>query len=233
MPKMKIVSYNISSCSQKKVDELLNLQADIYVAPEISCNEEINLPSGFEMAWNGLKWTNSKGAGVSKGLGVIWKKESAFVPEWHNPNLNYAIPLLCNDILVLGIWPTKDKKLPEQSYSQIARNILESYEPHFKPKTIITGDFNLFFGNGKNRDADIVPINDFLESNGFKSLYHKTTGESFGSESKTTYFHQFKETQPFFLDYTYSNFSVKNYELLPWNKEFSDHVGQVIKIEDL
>ena len=227
---MKIISYNINSCSKEKVGKLLEKQADIYVVSEISCKEELALPGEFEMEWNGLKWKDANGRNQSKGLGIVYKKGQATVPEWYGSNLKYAIPLLCNDILILGIWPTKDKERPDQSYTQIAKDILECYAPHFREKTLIIGDFNLFCKKDKNTDADILQINKFLVSENFSSLYHKKTGEDFGAESEPTYYHQFKEAQPFFLDYTYSNFEVKDYELLDFGRKFSDHVGQVVEI---
>ena len=65
------------------------------------------------------------------------------------------------------------------------------------------------------------------------SVYHEKTDKAFGDETEQTYFHQFKEENPFFLDYTYythKNLQIKKYELLPWDKELSDHRGQVSEI---
>jgi len=45
-----------------------------------------------------------------------------------------------------------------------------------------------------------------------------------------TYFHQFKKSNPFFLDYTFTNVSVLDYELCRWEENVSDHVAQVILI---
>lgn len=36
--------------------------------------------------------------------------------------------------------------------------------------------------------------------------------------------------KPFFLDYAYTNLSVKSFNLLPWDKEMSDHVGMELVI---
>ena len=65
---------------------------------------------------------------------------------------------------------------------------------------------------------------------GFKSAYHQKTGELLGKESRATYHHLFKEESKFFLDYAFSNVPIKDFRLFEWNKEISDHVGQLIEI---
>ena len=188
---------------------------------------EIQSHKDYEVMWS----ENSKEGKLQKGLGIIWKKGNAYMPAWYNENLRFAIPLFYKDFLIIGLWPTKQKENKDESYKKIATEILQYYAPYFTEKTIITGDFNLFYKDEtSNKDANLLPVNELLESYGFKSVYHWIKQENFGQESAATYYHQFKKEQPFFLDYTYLNFPVKNYELLSWNKEISDHVGQVIEI---
>lgn len=62
---MKIVSYNINTCTQKKIELLFRNDADVYVVPEIAREDKIKLPDGYEMKWIG------DGSFPSKGLGVI------------------------------------------------------------------------------------------------------------------------------------------------------------------
>ena len=38
---MKIVSYNIRGCTQQKVNMLFEMNADVYVVPEIACSDKI------------------------------------------------------------------------------------------------------------------------------------------------------------------------------------------------
>lgn len=219
--KMKIIAYNISSCTQKKLDELYKQEADVYVIPEMA--RDVKIPDGYFMKWAG----NNK----SKGLGIIFN--NAVVPECYDENLPYAIPLRYEDLFILAFWPTKIDK--NESYTQIATHILNHYSTQLKSRdSIVTGDFNLYHKNDKpNKDADILVIDKLLQSFGMKSIYHELRGESFGNETKKTYFHQFKEDNPFFLDYTYythENLKITKYELLPWDAKFSDHRGQVIEL---
>lgn len=164
---MKIVSYNINTCTQKKIELLFRNDADVYVVPEIAREDKIKLPDGYEMKWIG------DGSFPLKGLGVIWKKGRGEVPKWYDKTLHYAIPVFVDDILILGIWPTKlDKR---ESYTQIAKDILDHYSKQIKEnKTIVTGDFNLYLKEEKkNKDADLQPINELLKSLGLTSVYHE------------------------------------------------------------
>ncbi len=227
---MKIISYNINSCNQAKVDQIFKENADVYVVPEIANQEKIKLPDDFKMEWAGdINYP-------SKGLGIIWRKDKGEVADWYAPNLHYAIPLVYDGVLILGFWPTKIEKA--EKYSQIAMKILEHYSDHLKQKPcIITGDFNLYHKeDNKNKDADLTPVNDLLLSNNFISVYHHQKNETPGHETKYTYNHQFKKENPFFLDYTYTNSinMIKNYDFIDlsgkFEKTFSDHVGQIIEV---
>ena len=103
---MKILSYNISSCTQQKLDELFKQNADVYVIPEMA--RDVKIPNGYFMKWAG-KYS-------SKGLGIIFN--NAYVPDCYDESLPYAIPLRYEDLFILAFWPTKIDK--NESYSHIA-----------------------------------------------------------------------------------------------------------------
>lgn len=230
---MKILSYNISTCKQWKVDRLLEIDADIFVVPEMACTEQVAIPEGYEMAWNGIKWEYGEDL-KSKGLGIIWKKGCGVIPEWYNPELTFAIPLICNGTLVLAFWPTKRKGVSDQmKYPQIAQILIEEYKPHFAENpTVIIGDFNCYVNQSDytKKYGDILRINEILEYAGLHSVYHKQTGEKFGEETHPTYFHLFKPELPFMLDYAYTNIKVKSFSLLQPDLKMSDHVGLCLEI---
>ena len=109
---------------------------------------------------------------------------------------------------------------------------LQEYEPYLNnPPTIISGDMNIYKGqSGATKRYSVEAIFEFIQSLGYTSVYHQKTGEELGKESKPTFYYLFKESAPFFLDYTFTNVEVKYYELLSWDKTISDHVGQMIEI---
>lgn len=140
---MKIVAYNISYCTQQKLNELYKQETDVYVIPEIA--RDVKIPDGYFMKWTG----NNK----SKGLGIFFN--NAVVPDCYDERLPYAIPLRYKDLFILAFWSTKIEK--SESYTKIASRILNHYSSELKVRdSIITGDFNLYHKNDKpNKDADV------------------------------------------------------------------------------
>lgn len=226
---MKILSYNINRSNQTKVDKVLAMDADIMVLPECAVQSQIQLPQGYEMTWMGLAsicdW---------KGLGVIWKDNIKIsVAPWFNEEHKYILPLLVNDdLLLIAAWPTIITGI-KKTYPQILLETLKEYESHIrKYPTLICGDYNCFTNQSgvSKKTGTFEQCIDYMDSLGLHSLYHTLTGEMYGKETKATYFHQFKEDMPFFIDYVFTNMNVLSYELCSWDKELSDHCPQMIEL---
>lgn len=222
---MKIIAYNISLSNQKKIDRILEYDADVYILPEIACTSSISLPEGYRMEWTGdLPY---------KGLGVIWKSSlNVEVPKWFNPKLNYFLPLIIDGILIVAAWPTTTAQNSPMKYPEIAMKALQEYAPYIKQlPTIISGDMNCYKGqSGETKQFSIQAICDFLGEMNLVSVYHDMTGEALGNESCATYCHQFKKNQPFFIDYTFSRIPIKSFKIGEWDSAISDHVPQFIEI---
>lgn len=222
---MKILTYNIGLSSQEKIDKILKNEADVYVLPEMACKAQVKLPDNYKMEW--------MGDFPHKGLGVIWKSDmKAEVPGWFNPKYQYFLPLLIDNKLILASWPTTTEQNKPMKYPQIAMVALQEYAPYIKEyPTVITGDMNCYKGqSGETMQYSIQAILSFQEKMGLVSAYHDRTGEALGCETKATYYHQFNESLPFFLDYTFSNIPIKSYKLGEWDRMLSDHVPQFIEI---
>ena len=129
-------------------------------------------------------------------------------------------------------WPTTTEQNKPKRYPQIALEALMDYEPYINEHpTVIIGDMNCYKGqSGETKEFSIQVIFDLMEEWGFKSAYHHKTGEALGKESLTTYHHLFKEESRFFLDYAFTNIPIKDFHLFEWDREISDHVGQLIEI---
>lgn len=222
---MKILSYNINKFTQEKLDKILQCDADVFILPEVACPSMVQLPDGYGMVWTGdIDF---------KGLGVIWKSElKAEVPEWFNPEHQYFLPIMIEGKLILAVWPTTTEKNSPKKYPQIAMEALQEFAPHLREyPAVIAGDMNCYKGqSGETKLYSIEAIFDFLKSLGYASVYHTQTGEALGKESTSTYYHQFKESSPFFIDYTFTNINVKSYHLMEWDREVSDHVAQIFEI---
>lgn len=223
---MKILSYNINKCTQEKIDKVLAMNADIMVLPECARYDEIKLPQGFSMEWigdNAVSW---------KGLGVIWRTQhEVIIAPWYNCEHKYILPLIVDRrFLLFATWPTKVLN-GKQSYPQILLDALKEYQQYIQSyPTLMCGDFNCYTGQSgvSKATGTFEQCIEFLESNKLFSLYHERTGEEFGKESKATYYHQFKENKPFFIDFAFANIQIFAYELGKWDKEMSDHCPQMI-----
>ena len=222
---MKILAYNINKSTQEKLDKVLQMEADVFILPEVACPSMVQLPEGLEMVWTGDI--------DHKGLGVIWKSEyKVEVPDWFNPEHRYFLPLLIDDKLIMAAWPTMMEQNKTKHYPQILMEALHEYEPYLKKyQTVISGDMNCYKGQSRaTKQFSIEAIFDYLKSLGYTSAYHDKTGESLGNETTPTFYYLFKENAPFFLDYTFTNVQVKSYDLLEWDRGFSDHVGQMMTL---
>lgn len=222
---MKIISYNINLFNQQKIERILQYDADIYIIPEIACSSRVTLPEGYHMEWTGDI--------PHKGLGIIWKSSvKVEIPTWFNPEHRYFLPLMVENKLIIAAWPTTTKHNSPMKYPEIAMKAFQEYAPYIKQfPTIITGDMNCYKGqSGETKQYSIQAICDFLRNMNLISAYHDMKGETLGNESCATYYHQFKETQPFFIDYTFSSIPLKSYHLGEWDKDLSDHVPQIIEI---
>ena len=221
---MKILSYNIHHCTQEKIDKVLSMGADIMVLPECACQEQVTIPAEYEMEWTGVY--------ENKGLGVIWRKEHEVVmAPWYNEQHKYMLPFIVDRRFVLiAAWPTKVEG-GLQSYPQILLECLKEYQQYISQyPTLICGDYNCYIGQGDARKStgtfeDCISL---LQECGLYDLYHERTGESFGKESKATYYHLYKENMPFFLDYAFTNMKPFAYEIGKWDRDMSDHCPQMI-----
>ena len=218
---MRLLSYNINRFSQEKSDKVIQIEADVYILPELANKSLVRLPAGYNMEWVGNF--------DFKRLGVIWKSGlKVEIPKWFNSKHEYMLPVIIDGILVIAAWPTKTERNNPKSYPQIAFAAICEYTPYFEQyPVIITGDLNCYKGQSREtKKYNISSIVYFLSSLGLVSVYHQLTGEVIGEESTATYYHQFKKDLPFFLDYTFTNIPIKEYRLMDWDGEVSDHVAQ-------
>lgn len=215
------MAYNVSWCKQEKIDWLVSHEdVDAFIIPECGNEENIMIPKGFQFFWMGEYAT--------KGLGVITRDGmKSELASWYNANLRYALPIIVEEkYLLLAIWPTKLTK--SESYIDICLAILDEYKDKItKYPTIIIGDYNII-SNKKESE----PIFDWMKTHHLHSAHHLFRDEKIGKESQPTYYHQYKETAPFFLDYAFTNQEVKNYKLFSWDESqrMSDHVPLMVEI---
>lgn len=216
---MKIISFNVSWCSQKKIDWLISHDdIDIFVVPE--CAKNIMLPNEFNFFWIG---NDDK-----KGLGVLSRNRCEVeLPIWYDKDFHYAIPMIVEEkYFLLAVWPTKLQ--PSDSYMEICFQILKYYENKISLfPTLIIGDFNII---SYQKNAKL--LFEWRHDHKLESIHHIFRNEKLGNESLPTYYHQYKENAEYFIDYAFSSFDVKDYKLFGWNEtgRMSDHVPLEVEI---
>lgn len=226
---MKIISYNIAKCTQNKIDLVLCMGADLYILPECAEHKRIVLPKGYTMLWAGDEDM------PQKGLGVIWKEPLSVHVAKEYRKIKHHLPLIIENDgcrkFILACWPTIWKE--RKTYPQLLLEALHAYKSYFEMlPSLAIGDFNCYVGqNGVKKETgtfeDCIKV---FEMHRMKSVYHEQNKEKFGKESKATYNWRYKETYPFFLDYTFSNVAVRSYVIGEWKKEISDHCPQFIEL---
>ena len=202
-----------------------------FVVPECADKEHISIPDGYNFYWTGQIAT--------KGLGVFVNEEcNHCIPSWYDPTLSYAIPVIIeNEYLLLAVWPTLDKvNRSQMTYIDLLLEILEHYKEYIAQyKTLIIGDYNII-SNPKRKQGNnqrSTQIFDWMEQNGLRSAHHSVLNEEYGCESAPTYYHLYKESQPFFIDYAFTNAYIVLYSLYSWDEteRMSDHVPIEIEIK--
>jgi len=228
---MKIISYNTYKCSQSKIDHILAMGGDLYILPECSNQKHITLPEGYDMLWCGDDDL------TEKGLGVIWNTRLTVqvIPEYRK--IKHLLPLIVNGAgfpkFILASWPTvwKEKK----TYPQLLLEALKEYSFYLdRFPSMVIGDFNCYVGQSgvKKSTGTFEDCIAEMESHCLRSMYHELTGESFGTETTPTFYWQFNQEKPFFLDYSFSSIEPKTFAIGEWEREISDHRPLLIEIED-
>ena len=195
---MKIVTWNCNLNLEKKFDLLQSLTPDIAIIQECEKLEE-NHFSNCKYFWCG---ENEK-----KGLGILVFNRSAKLDNIHNDKLIYFLPVIADDIKILGVWAYNHRAIKFgdncSGYTSDAINHYSNWLS-FNEKIIISGDFNnsVIWDKG-NKENNFSNINSKLNSLGLKSSYHEYTNEKFGEESKGTLFHTKKQNKPYLIDYIY------------------------------
>ena len=99
---------------------------------------------------------------------------------------------------------------------------------------MVVGDFNCYIGQSGVRKStgtfeDCIA---YMESHGLRSLYHDKTKENFGEESTPTFYWQFNQEKPYFLDYAFSSLKPVSFKIGEWNREISDHRPLIIELDE-
>lgn len=208
---MKIVTWNCNGALRKKFENLLNLNADLYIIQECEKPEETQHKEYINWAKNHLWIGNTR----NKGLGIFAADYISIKPlNWSNIYKDHTVKhflpcLINNDFELLGVW-THQNNSPNFGYIGQLWKYLQ-VNKHNLNKTIIAGDLNsnVIWDEWDRwwNHSDVVKE---LGELGIESLYHKFTNEEQGKETNPTFFLQRKLEKPYHIDYIFSSQEFSN-----------------------
>lgn len=199
---MRIVSWNCNGALRNKLHRLQSLNADLCIIQE--CEDPIRSSSAAYQSWaqNHL-WV---GTNKNRGLGVFAKPEVQLeaIPLASEP-LELFLPCKINgSINLLAAW-TREANSPTFRYIGQLWKFLQKHEHFLNAEySALIGDLNSnacwdVWDRWWNH-SDVVRQ---LAETGLSSLYHFSTSERQGSESKPTFYMHRKLEKPYHIDYAF------------------------------
>jgi exodeoxyribonuclease III len=187
----------------RKLDALLALRPDIAVLSEVASPARLRLKAR-QLDELPIVWV---GDNPHKGLAVMSFTGSSLVLDASYRNSNrYIAPVHVNGrkpFRLLAVWDHNDRSEGlNKRPGPLLRALDDSAEFWQGADVVVAGDFN---NNPRwdkpNGPNNMVRIADELMARSLVSLYHQQTGESFGAETCSTYWHYRKN--PYHIDYIF------------------------------
>lgn len=219
---MKIVSWNCEGKFREKYQQILELDADIYVIQECENPEKYGGKEYRDTLANSF-WI---GKYQYKGLAVFTTRPDIKLEllDWEGKDKRLFLPIRVNDTFtLLGVWAC-DPYIRE-FYDYKALN-----EERMTEELIMIGDFNSSAvfdkkhpGAGKSHSIVVKQ----LQEKGIEDIYHHLTGEKQGQEKCPTFFLAKHLDCPYHIDHCFSNpknvSSMKIHTRYDWLRK-SDHL---------
>ncbi|WP_296874680.1 endonuclease/exonuclease/phosphatase family protein [uncultured Methanobrevibacter sp.] len=223
---LKIVSWNCNGKFREKFNEIIDLEADIYVIQECEDPAQSTEEEYKEFAGDNYFWTGNL---HYKGLGIFAKDDVKLERIEDNGEFQHFIPVRVNDEFnLLGVWAMS-------KYVEMIHDYFDANEELFDENLVMCGDFNsnVRFNGHHPKAKNHTVLDEKLVSKGLKSVYHEITDDEQGCEKSKTFFQARHLNNPFHLDFVYAAENVvKDFEILDHYRwvTVSDHLPLVFKI---
>ena len=216
---MKIVSWNCNGKFREKFQDILELDADIYVIQECENPAESSCVEYTNFAQNYL-WIGEQ---KSKGLGVF-ARDSVRIKEnyWEKFCLRNFLSVNVNNCFdLVAVWACSP--YIEEYYIYQSINIV-----YYNDNTIIIGDFNSnAIWDKKHGVRTHSAIVRQLNEIGICSAYHYYTNEAQGSETVPTFYLYRHFDKPYHIDHCFTaSKNIHSYHVVNSSRwlEKSDHM---------
>lgn len=251
---MKIVTWNCNGALRKKTEQLSKLNADIYIVQE--CEDPAQSTKAYQ-EWAGkYLWI---GESKNKGIGIFPKHGNDIEPllwsgsfaikglhsssrslTWKTKDLKLFLPFTLNDeFTILAVWTKGNSENQAFAYMGQLWKYLQIHRTDLTGNdTILIGDLNSNSQWDKeDRWWSHTDVVNELSEIGLNSMYHLSTNELQGFESKPTFYHHRRKEKAYHIDYVFasnnlaqtSNVTVGAFE--DWI-EVSDHMPLTMMISE-
>lgn len=232
---MKIVTWNCNGALRKKFEQLILLDADIYVIQECEDPEKCINQKYKDWASNYLWIGNNK----NSGLGVFAKREIKIEPlNWDALGLQSFIPFkVNNEFTVLAVW-TKQANSPTFQYIGQLWKYLQAHSSKLNlSKSIVCGDLNSnTYWDKWDRWWNHSDVVNDLAQIGIFSIYHHINNIEHGKELIPT-FYLYRNLERFYhIDYAFASTKLltsAKFEIGEFHNwiSLSDHMPVIFEID--
>ncbi|PIO83429.1 hypothetical protein BSQ39_07595 [Loigolactobacillus backii] len=188
---MQVFFWNCNGALRKKLAVVLRTPADLYIIAEAERSAPWSeLLSGYDS-----QYVNEYGD--KKGI-LIFSKIAPFkLLDWPTHRIHYAIPILFEGQLVIGVWI-------KGNYVEDLYTYLDCHFKQLDAETLIVGDFNSnVIWDKSHYPRSHTELNQLLAQKGLTSYYHQKYAEKFGQETRATFYLWHHRDRPFYIDYVY------------------------------
>ena len=205
---MKIVSWNCNGALRKKHDAIDRLEPDLLIVQE--CEDPERSTKAYQSWAGNYLW---RGDDKNKGIGVFARSELALTRlEWQDDGLQLFLPCNVNDqFVLLAVW-TKHANSPDFRYIGQLWKYMQLHKAEMEgERFLLCGDLN----SNKCWDecdrwwnhTDVVREFDEI---GIRSIYHNSTGEAQGVETRPTLYHRRNTSKPYYVDSMFASANFYN-----------------------
>lgn len=226
---MFFMSWNCNMAFRNKVNKIPS-GLDLFIILESENPSNYPSLSQYNTIW--------RGENESKGVGIYSKKSfDLTIHELYNPNYRYVIPIEIKKpvkLIIIAIWAMNNKNDVRRRYIGEVFLALTYYKQLLNNQCIIAGDFNwnLKWDNNPHYPlyGKFQEVKELLEAFKIKSTYHWIQNESFGKESKSTFYMYRNQERSYHTDYIFASESLlhllKSFSIGSYNRwsMHSDHM---------
>lgn len=206
---MQVATWNCNGRFRDKLPRALALEADITVIQEAENPDHYRdrLPGPWV-------WTD---AGRGKGL-LVFAKEGWALDRTPGaptaPEFQHVVPLDAasprgEKLTVWGVWCMDADRKANAWVAQL-HHALDAMPELIRAPIVIAGDLNSNVIWDQDRKLNYSRLTERLAERGIFSAYHQVTGEAGGQERQPTFWLTRSETQPFHIDYVFSDLPVRS-----------------------